>query len=313
MSASDEGTMNERRAEEGETASVATASVVAEVAVAESVVANAAVAQEAAEPAGPPFVTDYAGLRSLQFDGLTVQSMMSLADPAALVLDYTRTMMGFLLFVPAPRHIVMIGLGGGSLAKFCLATLAGTRFTAVEIDPEIIALRSEFGIPPDDERFRVVCADGADYLREATDEADVLLVDGFSPRGLPLQLGTAEFYADCEAMLAAGGMLVVNHWSAEPRYGLYAARIRDRFDDRVVVVGAEDGDNRIVFASKGGRFPPGRSQLAGRARALTAACGLDFLDLARRIQQRLDRRVELSPGLWAGHRRKADGSRRSRS
>jgi spermidine synthase len=108
-------------------------------------------------------------------------------------------------------------------------------------------------------------------------------------------------------------MLVINHWSAEPRYGLYASRLRDCFEDRVVVVGAEDGDNRIVFASKGGRFPPSRSQLAARARALTAAGGLDFLELARRIQQRLDRREALTPGLWAGHRRKVDGSRRSRS
>lgn len=246
-----------------------------------------------------PFVAEHAGLRSLQFDGLTVQSLMSLADPSALMLDYTRTMMGFLLFVPAPRHILMVGLGGGSLAKYCLARLPDVRFTAVEIDPGIIALRERFGIPADDERFRVVSADGADYLRDAQADADVLLVDGFSAQGMPPALGSADFYADCRATLAPGGVLVVNHWSGEPRYGLYASRIRDCFDERVVVIGAEDGDNRIVFASGSGRFPPSRSQLIGRARELAAAHpALDLAALAGRIQRRLDRRSRLTPGLW---------------
>ena len=36
--------------------------------------------------------------------------------PFALELDYTRCMMAFLLFHPAPRRALMIGLGGGSLA-----------------------------------------------------------------------------------------------------------------------------------------------------------------------------------------------------
>jgi spermidine synthase len=54
--------------------------------------------------------------KSLHFTLGELQSRMLTHQPWRLDLDYTRTMMGFLLFQPAPVHIGMIGLGGGSLA-----------------------------------------------------------------------------------------------------------------------------------------------------------------------------------------------------
>ena len=61
-------------------------------------------------------VSEQGGLRSLHLGSDTVQSTMRIADPIELVLSYTRAMMGFLLFHPQPRHVAMLGLGGGSLA-----------------------------------------------------------------------------------------------------------------------------------------------------------------------------------------------------
>src|SRR5512132_3183095 len=66
-----------------------------------------------------PFVRKGLTSQSLYFSIEEVQSRMQLQHPDALDLRYTRTMMGFLRFLPAPRAIAMIGLGGGSLAKFC--------------------------------------------------------------------------------------------------------------------------------------------------------------------------------------------------
>ena len=49
-------------------------------------------------------------------------------------------------------------------------------------------MREKFKIPPDDRRFRVICADGVDYLATAATQPDVLLIDGFDSRGLPQAL-----------------------------------------------------------------------------------------------------------------------------
>lgn len=65
-----------------------------------------------------PFIRDHRGIRYLDFDMHTIQSAMCLDDPFALDLAYTRKMTAFLLFNPEPREVLLLGLGGGSLAKY---------------------------------------------------------------------------------------------------------------------------------------------------------------------------------------------------
>lgn len=66
-----------------------------------------------------PFIIDSGLRRSLHFSFDGVQSCMDLLDPDRLTLAYTRRMMAFLLFNSAPVRVLLLGLGGGSLAKFC--------------------------------------------------------------------------------------------------------------------------------------------------------------------------------------------------
>jgi spermidine synthase len=58
-------------------------------------------------------------------------------------------MMLVLLFNPAPRSILMIGLGGGSLPKYCHRHLPQCDITVVEINPAVISLREAFQVPPE--------------------------------------------------------------------------------------------------------------------------------------------------------------------
>src|ERR1035437_6295934 len=88
-----------------------------------------------------PLIHEENGELSLHFNFPTIQSRMLRDDPERLVLDYTRTMMGFLLLQPKPERIAMIGLGGGSLVKYCRHRLPDSDFTAIELSPDVIALR----------------------------------------------------------------------------------------------------------------------------------------------------------------------------
>ena len=123
-------------------------------------------------------VSDSRGVRTLHVGGEAIQSSMRLDDPFALALDYTRCMMGFLLFHPAPREALMIGLGGGSLAKFFHRNLRSTRVRVVELDERIVAVsRAQFALPADDARLAVEIGDGAEAL--APECCDVLVVDAY--------------------------------------------------------------------------------------------------------------------------------------
>jgi len=158
-------------------------------------------------------------------------------------------MMGFLLFNPHPEKIAMVGLGGGSLAKYCYARLPRASITVTEINPEVLAMRDVFYIPPDDERFEVRCEDGATFVRSASTAMDVLLVDGFDINGQSEQLCTQSFYDDCHQSLAPDGIVVINLAVEDPNWERSVARIRRSFADAVVVE-SEDLTNRVVFASK---------------------------------------------------------------
>ncbi|QBR04206.1 hypothetical protein [Paraburkholderia pallida] len=79
----------------------------------------------------------------------------------------------------------MIGLGGGSLAKYCYRYRPESVIAAVEINPHVIALRNVFHLPADDTCFFVVCADGAEYVAMRGHRPDVQLVDGFGVNGCP--------------------------------------------------------------------------------------------------------------------------------
>lgn len=222
---------------------------------------NAAEGDFASLQYAKPFVREDGASRSLHFTLGELQSRMLLRRPSYLDVDYTRTMMGFLLFTPAPVHIGMIGLGGGSLAKFCHQQLPGSRMTVIEINPHVIALRDEFQIPADDERFQVVAANGALYLAQEPPEFDVLLVDGFDHQGQPAELCTQQFYDDCLGALTANGVLVVNLHRDHPDYALLVGRIGRSFSGNAVEVMAVEKSNSIVFASRGPAISPRRMSL----------------------------------------------------
>lgn len=232
-----------------------------------------------------PFVLDDGASRSLHFTHGELQSRLLTSAPWRLDVDYTRTMMGFLLFGSAPEHIGMIGLGGGSLARFCHRHLRASRMTVLEINPHVIALRREFQVPDDDERFTVLAADGARYLATQEPAFDVLLVDGFDHQGQPAALCSQAFYDDCLAALAPGGLLVVNLHYDHPDYSLLVERIGRSFDGNVVDVLSSEKSNGIVFAGQGAPL------LSRRLSVSSSLAGLDK-------EACLELRAELTHLVW---------------
>ncbi len=236
--------------------------------------------------AGQPFICQERGEVSLHFGMATVQSRMRVATPDKLVLDYTRSMMAFLLLTAEPRHIVMLGLGGGSLAKYCHVQLPHTRFTALEISPEVIAMRDLFAIPPDDDRLQVLCVDGATWLHDNPACCDVLMLDGFDADGLPPALCSQAFFDDCAAALQPGGVLASNIWAKDSLRDVLVQRLRQSFGEHVVTILAEDGENTIALASKQATLPCA-AVLHERACQLAPRHAVDLCSSATQLAQAL--------------------------
>jgi spermidine synthase len=232
-----------------------------------------------------PYIFETANERRMHFSNLATQSAMSLRDPDALIAQYTRKMMSFLLFKPNPEHIVMIGLGGGSLAKFCYRHLPRSRITVVEIDADVIAMREEFCIPPDDARFRVVHDDGARFIERLDQRMDVLLIDAFDAEGIALSLAESDFYSCAARQLTDDGIVVMNFWGPCERYVDNLAPARAAFGDSLMLVPVSGDSNVLLFAFK--QKPPDSisDELEAVARQLQMRLLLDFPRYLRRIVQ----------------------------
>jgi spermidine synthase len=230
-------------------------------------------------------ISEKHGVRFLHLGGPAVQSAMRLRDPWTLELEYTRAMMAFLLFRPAPRDMALIGLGGGSLAKFIHRHLTGARLAALEVNPEVVeAARSFFHLPPDDDRLSVRVGDGAAFVYAHPASQDVLLVDGYDARRIVEDLASEAFYLACEAMLRPGGVAVFNLWGSDKSFPLYFERLGKVFGDRLLRLPSERKGNIIVFAFRLPAPDLTLAVLARRARQLSAVLGLEMEDFLSRLR-----------------------------
>jgi spermidine synthase len=231
-----------------------------------------------------PFIEDCGPLRYLHFGLDNVQSVMRHDDPDALCLAYTRKMMTFLLFNAEPRRILLLGLGGGSLAKFCYRHLPSALITVLEIDSNVLALREEFQVPPDDARFRVVQGDGVAYIggrahrtnAQRVQRVDVILVDACDRNGLSPTLAAPDLYASLRRRLAVGGVLVMNVCGESAEIESHIARIRGVFGERLISLPAKEDGNLIVMAFRTEPSEWDGAELDRRARKLEERFGLAF-------------------------------------
>ena len=233
-----------------------------------------------------PFVIDDGRQRFLYFNVRLMQSAMSLRTPNALELRYTQKMMAFLLFHPRPKRIDLIGLGGGSLIKFCYHRLPETQITAVELDPNVIALRDAFAMPPDGPRLQVVQADGAEHLAQTGKGIDILLVDAFDRNGFaPSLAANRDFFASAFAKLSGNGILVINLAGEKEAYAGPIGEAMNAFDGQVIVLSVPEDGNHILFAFKERHFEPRWRWLHNFAKELRARFDLDFPAFVHKLER----------------------------
>lgn len=227
------------------------------------------------------------GVRVLQIGGNAIQSAMRLDAPDAIELDYVRAMMAFLLFCPKPRKVLMVGLGGGSMARFIHQRMPETGVTIAEINPGVVTVaRKYFGLPDEDERLEIVIGEGAAAVAERPASCDVLVVDGFVNGKVASSLCTPAFYDAAHAALRPQGVMVANFMADDGKLERHCVRIERSFGRPPALLLAEEHDNLIAFAFRDGPSRFAWAQLGARARRAKARFGLRLEECLVSLKQR---------------------------
>ena len=195
-------------------------------------------------------IVDESTARTMHFGSRARQTTMFLHDPIALALSYTRYMLSGLLLSSVPRSVLMLGLGGGALARFVRHHWPGCRISAVEKRALVVALAREYFALPD-EHFAVHVMAAEEFLAgKRPAEYDWILVDIHDRNGMSPALREPEFFARCRALLSARGILAANLWTGDREAMLKGINrsLHEVFDGRVLHLPVARKRNTVALA-----------------------------------------------------------------
>lgn len=235
-------------------------------------------------PAPPtlPEVTlsEFDGVRLLHLGTEWVQGSMTIAKPFDIELEYVQRMMAWLLFTPPERvtecHAMQLGLGAAALTKFCFKKLR-MRTTVVEINPQVVAAcHAWFKLPPPGPRLDIRLADAALEVRRAEHlgTVDALQVDLYDHEAAAPVLDSADFYADCRALLTDEGALSVNLFGRDASFARSVDSLATAFGREALWAFRPTREGNTVVLAQRQPSRPIRMELLGRAEAIESRWGL---------------------------------------
>ncbi len=140
----------------------------------------------------------------------TFHAVMWKVEPIDLFLPYSQLMMAALALSPEPHRALILGHGGGSLAKWLAEYWPELAVDAVEVDPSVVRAAADYFDYHQPERHRVYVKDARAFLRTTKARYDVIWVDVFARHLIPFHVTTQEFFTEVRAHLSVGGVVAVN-------------------------------------------------------------------------------------------------------
>ncbi len=140
----------------------------------------------------------------------TFHATMWKADPVSLFLPYSQMMVSSLALASEPKRGLILGHGGGSLAKWLALHWPALELDIVEFDPVVVRMAEEYFDYHPPANHHVSVRDGRAFLNGTDRTYDVMWVDAFARDMIPFHLTTVEFFSLMRRHLNPDGVVAVN-------------------------------------------------------------------------------------------------------
>jgi spermidine synthase len=216
------------------------------------------------------------------------QSCIDMRHPDRMVMNYPKMMLGALFLNPAPRNVLIVGLGGGTIPRALTQIVPNVQIDIVEIDPAVVEVAKQYFLFAEGDGVRVFEADGRVFVKRALREKrryDLIMLDAFDHEYIPEHLLTREFLTEVKSLLTPNGVLAANTFSSSRLYHhesvTYAAVFPEFYNLK--------RENRVIIASAG-RLPDLERIRSASERFVEAfkPFGVDAQDIASSFSTRRD-------------------------
>src|SRR5687768_14979428 len=154
----------------------------------------------------------------------TWHAVMWRTDPATLFLPYSQLMVAAVALSQEPKRGLILGHGGGSLAKWLALVWPELELDVVEFDPAVVRMAEQYFEYRPPANHHVFVKDARVFLRDTYATYDVIWVDAFARHLIPFHLTTVEFFSELRARLNPQGVVALNLASSGEGGDLQRAR-----------------------------------------------------------------------------------------
>ena len=148
--------------------------------------------------------------RFLQFNNY-VEGGIELDPPYETRVSYSNAFQLARIFKQKIDNILIIGGGGGIVARKFITDDPSVVVDHVELDPRVVEVSHRFFHFETGPRLRVHVEDGRNFIRRTTERYDVVILDAFTIGGqIPFHLTTREFLTEVQQVLKPEGVLLAN-------------------------------------------------------------------------------------------------------
>lgn len=198
------------------------------------------------------YVTELDGRRCIAFQVSILESCRYLDAPNRIYFEYIRLIVASLPWVVAPKNILLVGLGGGTIPMLLADLYPEAQIDVVELDSAMLKVaKTHFEFSTSD-RLRVTISDGRVAVKRAQAQGktyDLVILDAFDESYIPPHMLTKEFLSEIKNILTPKGVLLSHTFSGSDLYDYESVTYKHVFGEFWRLAPQGSG-NRIIIAGQ---------------------------------------------------------------
>lgn len=148
-------------------------------------------------------------------------------------------------------NILILGFGAGSVASILQKEYRiDCKITGVEIDPEVIKIGKEYFYLNSFRNLNLIEVDAFNFMEKNTETFDLVVVDLFIDKDVPIKAETSEFNNFIKKALMPNGHLIFNKWvydaASEESADNLGKVLKDTFGNLKIYRTGHDRMNRML-------------------------------------------------------------------